>query len=36
MKLYKTEWCPKKGQHDRAACVYAHNVQFYLNYSIII
>jgi len=26
MKMYKTEWCPKKGHHDRAVCVYAHNV----------
>lgn len=24
---YKTIWCPKNNQHDKAQCVYAHNVQ---------
>lgn len=24
---YKTVWCPKNGPHDKAQCVYAHNVQ---------
>ena len=26
---YKTVWCPKNSNHDKASCVYAHNVQDY-------
>ena len=26
---YKTVWCPKNSSHDKACCVYAHNVQDY-------
>jgi hypothetical protein len=29
MKLYKTVWCPFNSNHEKAACVYAHNWQDY-------